>query len=101
MDPFQLQEQPPISDRSSPEEACFVSRFSAAPLETLCKKHPGKPSCYFISEEPWVQLCEKCALNMALCGRKIERRLTEDERRRRIELEGTVFELRAKSKIAE
>jgi hypothetical protein len=38
---------------------------------------------------------------MALCGKKIERRLTEDERRRKLELEGIVFELRSKSKIAE
>lgn len=35
---------------------------------------------------------------MALCGKKIERRLTDDERRKKLELEAIVFELKSKSK---
>lgn len=38
---------------------------------------------------------------MALCGKKIERRLTEEERKRKLELEGIVFEFKSKAKVAE
>lgn len=40
-------------------------------------------------------------MNMALCGKKIERRLSEDERMRKLELEGLALQMRAKGKFAE
>jgi hypothetical protein len=82
MQPCQLVDKGSITDRNKPnaseDELSYTSRFASTPAEATCKKHPGKPSCYFITDEPWVQFCSKCALNMALCGKKIERRLTED-----------------------
>jgi len=84
---YQLFEGGSITERNRPllseDEVTLSSRLTGAP-DITCRKHPGKPSSYFISEEPWVQFCSKCALNMALCGKKIERRLTEDERRRKL-----------------
>lgn len=77
---FQLGEPGSATERirhlPSEDDAELGSRLTGAP-ELSCRKHPGKPSSYFISEEPWVQFCSKCALNMALCGKKIERRLSE------------------------
>lgn len=42
-----------------------------APLKATCKNHPNIPSGYFVVDQPWVKYCKNCALNVALCGRKI------------------------------
>jgi len=41
----------------------------------VCSKHQEKKGDYFESEYPWVKYCESCALNLALCGKKIEKSL--------------------------
>lgn len=40
---------------------------------SICKNHPDIPSGYFLSDQPWIKYCKQCALNVALCGRKIEK----------------------------
>lgn len=40
---------------------------------SICKNHPEIPSGYFLSDQPWIKYCKQCALNVALCGRKIEK----------------------------
>ena len=38
---------------------------------SFCKNHPETVSGYFVLEQPWIKYCKSCALNVALCGRKI------------------------------
>jgi len=40
---------------------------------SFCKNHPDLPSLYFLSDHPDIRYCKNCALNVAICGRKIER----------------------------
>lgn len=42
----------------------------------FCKNHPKNKIQFFIVEQPWIKLCKECALNLALCGKKIDRELT-------------------------
>ena len=45
----------------------------------MCRNHPQNRTEFYMVEEPWIKLCKECALNLALCGRKIDKMFTPDE----------------------
>lgn len=59
-----------------------------------CKNHPQIPSGYFLSDQPWVKYCNHCALNVALCGRKIEKELSPSEFDRKMQICSAVSEMK-------
>jgi hypothetical protein len=48
-------------------------------LDGMCKNHSDTKSGYFVVEQPWIKYCKNCALNIALCGKKIEKELNSKE----------------------
>lgn len=64
-----------------------------ASVSSVCKNHPDLASLYFLSEHPHIRYCRNCALNVALCGRKIEKQLTAEEQQRKGIIDGISSEL--------
>lgn len=62
---------------------------------SICKNHPDIPSGYFLSDQPWIKYCKQCALNVALCGRKIEKELTPHEFDRKMQISSIVSEMKS------
>ena len=45
-------------------------------ISQYCKNHEEQIGNFFLSDQPWTKYCSECALNMALCGKKIDKMLT-------------------------
>lgn len=59
-----------------------------------CKNHPYSKAEFFVVEQPWIKLCKECALNLALCGKKIDKDMTPNEFQNKIVIVGLVEELK-------
>ena len=72
----------------------IVKAMQNIPSHRQCKSHPDQIADYFVVTEPWQKICKQCALNLALCGHKIDREMSCREFQNKLTLNSLIDQLK-------